>query len=321
MTISHSHFTLLQETITNLSSQITSIQSQNTNLIQTLQTLQTKITEANLPKIASKLQSITNKFIAKTSHKRSRFASNANLITSYLETPTSSSCNETQSQTHEHIQQSYYNFYVRSSTIHEFLNHEGSTLFELIEAPTNMLLNMMDSDTTKYIFGCKSCHKFAKQNIKKIYKYIHLVILTESDLTSTTILKQMKRGIEKHVNDASLHIQSIQTLQTQQSLTSPLYVKVETVYFILKRSCPVIVFEDLMVYIQQLIDYFQCDTHNYCLDIGDKQQSMSEARRIIKIFGGVVHKQTIHIIQNSLYLAPDYNIVLYSISIDGWSRG
>ena len=95
----------------------------------------------------------------------------------------------------------------------------------------------------------------------------------------------------------------------------------ETVYFILKQSCPLIVFEELMVYIQQLIDHFHCDAHTSCLDIGDKQQLISEARRIIQIFGRIMHKQTIHVLKNSLCLAQDYNIVLYSISIDGWSRG
>ena len=104
-------------------------------------------------------------------------------------------------------------------------------------------------------------------------------------------------------------------------MQSPLYIKIETVYFMLKRSSPLRVFKELLAYIQQLIDHFECSTHTFCLDIGDKQQSRSEAIRIINVFSKVIQKQTIHIIHNSLYSSPDWNIVLFSMSIDGWSRG
>ena len=116
MTISHSHFSFLQDIITNLSSQINILQSQNVTLIQTLQTLQTKITEANLPKIASKLKSITNKLSSKTSHKRNRFDSNTNLITSYFQCPSSQIVNQTSAAIPQHIQQQKNHFTVRSLT-------------------------------------------------------------------------------------------------------------------------------------------------------------------------------------------------------------
>ena len=89
----------------------------------------------------------------------------------------------------------------------------------------------------------------------------------------------------------------------------------------LQRSSSLVVFEELMVFMQQSIDHFSCTTHTFCLDIGDKQQSIYEASRIINIFSKVMKKQTIHALHNSLFKTSNYNVVLFLISLDGWSLG
>ena len=67
-----------------------------------------------------------------------------------------------------------------------------------------------------------------------------------------------------------------------------MYIKVETVFFMVNRSKPVVVFEEILSFIQILIDYFGCDTHENCLDIGETQHSTAEAARVIDIYDSVL---------------------------------
>ena len=305
----------MQQTMSNLSIQINHLQSTNDNLLQTISALQSTINNANLPNLTNKLQSISSKLIdAVPSNNSSQ--TNVNSLSTYLnsKSQTSQICNIPSKSVSS-------KFKVKSTTIQAFITTEGKTHFELIQQKTNLLMQMMDVNATKYIFRCKICHQYSSTNNKKVFKYIHGVLLNSFDITSTSYLKQAKRGIENHINDAILHIQSVKLQKENHILSSLLYIKVETVYFMLQRSSPLVVFEELMVYIQQLIDHFSCTKHTFCLDIGEKQQSTFEASRIIKIFSKVMKKQTIYVLNHSLMQSIKYNVVLFSLSIDGWSVG
>ena len=106
-------------------------------------------------------------------------------------------------------------------------------MFKLVQKQSNSLMNMIEIDGAQYIFRCKSCNKFAATKQDKKHKYIQGIALTASNLVSPHVLKQMKRGRGKHVDDVSLHIQSIQSSQKQQILVIPLNIKVGTTYFML----------------------------------------------------------------------------------------
>ena len=88
-----------------------------------------------------------------------------------------------------------------------------------------------------------------------------------------------------------------------------------------QRSELLVVFEEILAFLQRLIDHFQCDQHENCLNIGDTQHSTVEARRSIDIFQYVLEKQTIYIMHHPSCLTATYYIVFFAISIDGWSRG
>ena len=316
--VSQSHLSFLQQTITNLSAEIKHLNSVNCNLLQTIQSLQSSINAINFPIISRQLQSL-NPSLMNPSSKNVTFQSNS--ITSYLANSPTSSTKSTSCTATTITNKKKTRFNVKSKTVQSFIANEGKMHFEVIKKQTNILMDMMDVDADQYLFRCKVCNKRAPTNLKKTYKYIHGVLLNLHDLTSITYLKQAKRGIENHVNDVLLHIQSVRSEKQNQILVSPLYIKVETVYFMLQRSSPLVVFEELMVYLQQLIDHFSCDQHEFCLDIGNKQQSKAEADRIVKMFSNVMHNQTIYVLQHSLYSSSKVNVVLFSMSIDGWSRG
>ena len=89
-----------------------------------------------------------------------------------------------------------------------------------------MMLQMMDVQTIKYVFRCKLCHKSESTNDPTAQKYGHGVILKKTDLNSVIFLKQSKRRIEKHVNDALLLIQSVKCREEQHILESPLHNKI-----------------------------------------------------------------------------------------------
>ena len=57
------HFCLIQQTISNLATQITHLQSANVNLLKTISSLQSTINDANSSHLTSNLQSITSKLI------------------------------------------------------------------------------------------------------------------------------------------------------------------------------------------------------------------------------------------------------------------
>ena len=145
--------------------------------------------------------------------------------------------------------------------------------------------------------------------------------MTQTQVLSVSHLKMAKKGIEKHVNDTTVHLSSVSLSIAATRPSQALYVKVETVYFMLKRSCPAAVFTEIMVFIQRLIEYFNCDDHGYCVDIGDKQHAQFEAKRITKIYHKVMNQQIIYIINSQTYNQPIYRLILFAISIDGWSRG
>ena len=144
--------------------------------------------------------------------------------------------------------------------------------------------------------------------------------MTHTQIHSVTFLQSIRRGIIKHITLSNTHLSSISLSTTVSSTTQPLYIKIETVYFILKRSLPWIVFEEIMIFLQRIIEHYRCDEHSNCLDIGDKQHSVKEARRIVGVFQDVIHKQVISIIQSPSYSESKIYIVYFSISIDGWSR-
>ena len=87
----------------------------------------------------------------------------------------------------------------------------------------------------------------------------------------------------------------------------------------IKRSLPWVVFEEIMVFLHRLIEYFGCKQHENCIDIGDKQHSVKEAKRIVNVFKDVTKTQIIYIIHKPSY-SNTYHIIYYSLSIDGWSK-
>ena len=265
----------------------------NQNLVSTINSLKDALKNANL----QKLQSITAQLIESLPTNTNAPSNSIKHFFKSTKTPSSRSNKLSITTSHE----THSKFKVTSSTIQLFVTNEGKACFELIEQSTNLVMQMMDIDDTKYIFRCSICNQHSSTNNKKVFEYIHGISLNKSDLNSSSFLKQLKRGIEKHVNEAALHIQSVEIMHKKHKLTSPLHVKIKAVYFMLQRSEPLIVFEELMVFLQQLIDHFGCADHTFCIVIGDKQQSVAEAARIIKIFQKVMYKQTIYVIQNSFF--------------------
>ena len=75
-----------------------------------------------------------------------------------------------------------------------------------------------------------------------------------------------------------------------------------------------------MAFLDGLINYFGCKSHEKCLDICDKQHFVKEARRIVNIFYDVMKQQIIIIIQSPSHSHSNTQIIYFSMSIDGWSR-
>ena len=303
LVISSSEYHSLSSTISSLQAQITTLQSSNTLLLQSVQTLTNIVKSNNLQSVAHKLETVAmtlNRVIPSIK---------SNKITSYFH-PQSASTNLSSSITHS--------FRVTSSTILNFIKNEGLNVFSLkLHDPT---FSYSDEET-RYVFQCISCNKYHKNQVQGHSKYISGYILTQTQINSISFMKTAKRGIEKHVNGTTVHSSSIELSITNEKPSEPLYIKVETVYFMLKRSSPTVVFKEIMVFLQRLIEHFGCDEHESCLNIGDKQHSKHEAKRITRIYHQVIKCQTIYIINNQSYHGQKSKLVLFALSIDGWSRG
>ena len=76
-----------------------------------------------------------------------------------------------------------------------------------------------------------------------------------------------------------------------------------------------------MVLFDQINESLSNTDEDFFIDIGDKQHSITEARRICKCYDAVIHRERLYIIRNSLYSGPDWNVVSLSGVMDGWSRG
>ena len=302
LSISKTEYNSLYSTISNLNRQISILQSSNQLLLDSITTLTKTINNNNLLHVVSKLETVSiilNKAVS---------ASKSNKITSYF-APQSSIHSRSNAKTA---------FRVKSTTISDFIKNEGLNVFSLKVHSSNY---HFADDETRYVFQCIFCSKYNKNQVQGHSKYITGCILTQSQIQSVSHMKTSKKGIEKHVNMTTVHLSSVALSAANNKPSQALYIKVETVYFMLKRSAPSVVFKEIMVFIQRLIEHFQCDQHQYCLNIGDKQHSKHEAKRITKIFHKVVKKQTIHVINNQCYNDSNYHLVLFSLSIDGWSRG
>ena len=89
---------------------------------------------------------------------------------------------------------------------------EGKGIFEVIEEEkSNILLQCMDIDIeNEFRLRCISCHADWDHIEDKRFKYIHGLVLTEEQLRSRTFMKSIERGLAKHVNENSYHLQSIE---------------------------------------------------------------------------------------------------------------
>ena len=171
----------------------------------------------------------------------------------------------------------------------------------------------------RFKFQCKICSKFNHKTSGRI-KYIDGDILTEKEIHSRPYFKSIRKGIIYHTSQANTHLSSIALLKAIETPSQALYTKIETVYFLIKRSLPWVVFEEIMIFLHRLIEHFDCKKHDNCIDIGDKQHSVKEARRIMSVFQEITKKQIIIVIHKPSYHQNSRNIVFFSMSIDGWSK-
>ena len=306
ITIDFNHYHHLNQTIKSLSHQISTLQSSNKALTKTISTLITTINANNFSTIINKLNSVAN-----TLNCISTSNTNQQQITCYFPIKPSISSSVPSTSTKNTP------FRVKSNTVSTFVENEGYNIFSIKQhkAPTNLHPN----NVIKYKLQCIICTKYNNKQDSRC-KYVGGEIISKKQLHSISYLKSIKKGIEKHINLSNTHLSSVSLSQTLLKPSQALYIKLETVYFMIKRTLPWIVFEEIMVFLQRLIDYFGCGGHGYCLDIGEKQHSVKEARRIVAVFHAVVQSQTISIIQTQSYPQSHYDIIFFSISIDGWSR-
>ena len=294
----------LKSKINDLSQQISYLQSTNTALTKTVSSLTDTMNNNKLSIVVSNLESVCTTLTQINPSQSSK----SNKITSYFQSTNPIAPTTSNSPTNKL-------FRVKSTTLSQFVKKEESDIFSLTKCASSII----ESDNVRLKFQCILCNKYQKQSQGRC-KYIEGETCTQSEIKSESVLKSIKRGIEKHVNATTIHLSSIALSQSLSKPSQALYIKIETIYFMLKRSSPLIVFEEILVFLQRLIDFFKCDEHPYCLDIGDKQHSVAEAKRIIDIFRFILKKQTITVIQSPSY-GQLPNIIFFSISTDGWSKG
>ena len=301
----HNQYQSLLKTIQSSSQSVATLQATNVALTKTITTLTQTVNDTNLRRIAQSLQSVSST-LHSLSHSKS---SNLSQITSYFsQINTKSNSTSPSPQTKP--------FHITSLTIAQFVRNEGSQIFSL--QPYHPPLSLY-SDGNRYKFQCKICSKFDHHTQGRV-KYIEGDILTEQEIHSRKYLKSVKRGIQKHVSCTNTHLSSVALSKAMETPSQALYIKIETVFFIIKRSLPWVVFEEIMIFLHRLIEYFECSKHDNCLDIGDKQHSVWEARRIVGVFEDVTKKQIIYVIHSPSYSNNVPNIIYLSISIDGWSK-
>ena len=230
-----------------------------------------------------------------------------NQITSYFHPQTSKSITSTNKKK---------TLSIKSITISSFVANEGSVLFSLL--PYKPPLHAYPDNMSRYKMQCIVCSKYTSKADGRC-KYVSGHILTETQIHSNSYFNSIRRGIKKHL-ESNAHLSSISLAQSVSTPSQALYIKIETVYFMIKRTLPWIVFEEIMVYLQRLIDYFGCKLHANCLDIGDKQHSVKEARRIVNIFYDVMKQRIIFIIKTPSKKHANTKKVYFSMAIDGWSR-
>ena len=235
--------------------------------------------------------------------------SNVNQITSYF-VPQTTTTITPNSKIHSK------SFSITSLTVAQFVQNEGSEIFSLKEYQPPFCLY---AEQKRFKFQCTICSKFNHKTGGRV-KYIEGDTLTQNEINSISYFKSIKRGIFKHVSFTNTHRSSVASLQAISKPFQALYVKIETVFFMIKRSLPCVVFEEIMIFLYRLIKYFGCEQHENCIDIGDKQLSVREAKRIIAVFQNVTKRQIISVIQLPSYSTNVQNIIYFSISIDGWSK-
>ena len=187
----------------------------------------------------------------------------------------------------------------------KFVKNEGANIFTLKPYKPSLC---MYSDGNRYKLQCAICSQFQHKTAGRV-KYIDGDILNEAEIHSKSYLKSVKRGIEKHISSTNAHLSSVALLKAMSKPSQALYTKIKTVYFMIKRTLPWIVFEEIMSFLHRLIQHFGCQQHENCLDIGQKQHSIKEARRIVSVFEDVIQKQIIFKTNMSI----NYNFIRLSI--------
>ena len=192
----------------------------------------------------------------KSNHQHS---TNTKLITSYFTNDNSQQTLILPSPTNIPQSSPMSKLQIKSRSIKLFVVKEGAAYFEVVKQQQSALPNVMDLCESKhYLLRCRIRGKFASCSSTKC-KYVRGIVISQSEYTSKSFMKSIKRGLEKHVNDTLIHAQCVSLQNIKNKPSAALYIKVETAFFMVKRSTPTIVFEEILVYLSRLINYFGCD--------------------------------------------------------------
>ena len=199
---------------------------------------------------------------------------------------------------------------INSVSFHQFIHREGKDKY---------FLEYKDVENY-YFFKCHSCSHADLEDGRSTF--ITGILLNEDDLKDEHLFcNEYKKKIIRHESTVQ-HEQSLHALHLKYSEKVPLFIKLEIAYFIIKQTESREVFEKLMYLfhrIKSLINKYSL-VNTDALDIGDKNLSFAEGDKIFNIYVDVVFKRMKFIMSCPINHLSLNNFVLYSLTLDQWSK-
>ena len=207
----------------------------------------------------------------------------------------------------------YINFRISSKTLLSFANSA--------DGKRTVKIRKKNKEEDKYLFFCKSCHKFAipEQN-ERDENYRKGYLLTKAELEDAEIMRSKRRGLTKHFKKSVQHYRAeIQFILYKNGLRHTLLLKGDIYYHMaLNPKSSKKSFEGQIIIIYNEKERSQCKCKD-CCNIGKKGLSKRMVARWQQLTFDYLRMQ-LRFSMSRLSTVSN-NIIFYSITMDGYDIG
>eukprot|EP01083_Nonionella_stella_P022042 60938_1 len=171
---------------------------------------------------------------------------------------------------------------------------------------------------------CNPCIGYSKQKNNN-YKFNRTVLVLKRECKDESHFEaEYRKQLEYHMNTSKDHKQAMNaSRETESPNDICLVLKAEVAYQMLLSTQPYKQFEETLYTLHRIKRRAEVKTHCKCncFNVGDKNQSVAECKKLFSVFFDYVENQLNHVLNTGNAYPNNVSICWLSISLDGMSDG